>query len=36
LAHRVDKLRAIGNGQVPCVAAAAFLTLWARMLSGER
>jgi len=35
LAHRVDKLRAIGNGQVPCVAAAAFLKLWAAMLSGE-
>jgi DNA (cytosine-5)-methyltransferase 1 len=36
MAHRVDKLRAIGNGQVPCVAAAAFLTLWARMLSEGR
>lgn len=28
VAYRMDKLRAVGNGQVPCVAATAFLKLW--------
>lgn len=31
VAHRVDRLKAIGNGQVPAVAAIAFLTLYRRI-----
>ena len=31
VARRVDRLRAIGNGQVPAVAAAAFLELKRRL-----
>lgn len=31
VAHRVDRLKAIGNGQVPAVAALAFITLYNRI-----
>lgn len=31
VAHRVDRLRCIGNGQVPAVAALAWRELWARL-----
>lgn len=31
VAHRVDRLRAIGNGQVPAVAAGAFTQLYAQL-----
>lgn len=31
MGHRVDRLEATGNGQVPCVAAAAFATLAAAL-----
>ena len=34
VAHRVERLKAIGNGQVPLVAAIAFLKL-SRLLNGE-
>ena len=32
VAHRVDRLKAIGNGQVPAVAALAFITLYQRIM----
>lgn len=32
VAHRVDRLKAIGNGQVPAVAALAFQTLYSRLI----
>ncbi len=35
VAHRVDRLAAIGDGQVPCVAARAFHLLLGRLLVGE-
>ena len=34
VAHRVDRLKAIGNGQVPAVAVLAFMTLYERIKSG--
>lgn len=34
LAYRVDRLTAIGNGQVPAVAAIAFSILWERLHNG--
>lgn len=35
VANRVDRLKAIGNGQVPAVAALAFVTLLERVRNGE-
>jgi hypothetical protein len=32
VARRVDRLKAIGNGQVPAVAALAFRTLYSRLI----
>ena len=34
VAHRVDRLRALGNGQVPLVAAVAFTVLRKRLIGG--
>ena len=36
LANRVDRLRCVGNGQVPSVAAFAFRYLSARLMEGEK
>ena len=35
VAARVDRIKAIGNGQVPAVAATAFLILFSRFQDGK-